>query len=195
MATKKMTSSKKTAPVKKAAPKAAAVKKPAPAIMTLKHFAADLSASHDMAKKDMEAVLNDFVTQIGKTLKRGTLRGMHYAVAPSEEAKVVRCVSGAIFDVVADLREPAFGRWAGVELTAENGRAVYIPAGCAHGFITLTDHTDVFYQMGDAFRPETARGFRWDDKAFGITWPLVPTVMSSRDAGYADFETARRQEG
>lgn len=132
---------------------------------------------------------------LSRNERRGTLRGMHWAVAPSEEAKVVRCVSGAIFDVVADLREPAFGRWAGVELTAENGRAVYIPAGCAHGFITLTDHTDVFYQMGDAFRPETARGFRWDDKAFGITWPLVPKVMSSRDAGYADFENARLQEG
>lgn len=124
---------------------------------------------------------------LSRNARNGTLRGMHYAIAPSDEAKVVRCVSGAIFDVIVDLRAGTFGKWAGAELTGENGRAVYIPAGCAHGFMTLADRTDVFYQMGDVFRPETARGFRWDDKAFGIAWPQTPRVISPRDAGYTDF--------
>jgi dTDP-4-dehydrorhamnose 3,5-epimerase len=134
---------------------------------------------------------------LSRNAQRGTLRGMHYAVAPSAEAKVVRCVSGAIYDVIVDLRatERTFGMWSHTELTAENGRAVYVPADFAHGFLTLTDDTDVFYQMGDVFRPETARGFRWDDETFHIAWPAEPRVISPRDAGYADFqqqEPARR---
>jgi dTDP-4-dehydrorhamnose 3,5-epimerase len=126
---------------------------------------------------------------LSRNLREGTLRGMHYAVAPSEESKVVRCTTGAICDVIVDIRRgsPTFGRWERVELTAENGRAVYIPAGLAHGFLTLVDHTDVFYQMGDIFRPGTARGFRWNDETFAIEWPHAPRVISARDAGYPGF--------
>ncbi len=126
---------------------------------------------------------------LSRNSRSGTLRGMHYVVAPSEEAKVVRCVSGAVYDVIVDVRDGArtFGDWTATELTAVNGCALYIPPGFAHGFLTLTDDTDVFYQMGDVFRPETARAFRWNDKTFGISWPHAPRVISSRDAGHADF--------
>jgi dTDP-4-dehydrorhamnose 3,5-epimerase len=119
----------------------------------------------------------------------GTLRGMHYAVAPSAESKVVRCATGAIYDVIVDLRPDSktYAQWVNVELTGENGRALYVPSGFAHGFLTLSDNTDVWYQMGDAFRPETSQGFRWNDKAFQIAWPRAPRVISARDAGYPDF--------
>jgi dTDP-4-dehydrorhamnose 3,5-epimerase len=129
-------------------------------------------------------------SNLSRNRKAGTLRGMHYAVAPSEETKVVRCASGAIHDVIIDLRadSPTYAQWVAVELTGENGRALYVPTGFAHGFLTLADDTDVVYQMGDVFRPETARGFRWDDPAFGVIWPHPPVVISSRDATYPDFQ-------
>jgi dTDP-4-dehydrorhamnose 3,5-epimerase len=121
--------------------------------------------------------------------KRGTLRGLHYQAAPHEEIKLVRCTRGAVFDVVVDLRRgsPTFRQSFGVELSADNYRAVYIPAGCAHGFQTLTDDSELFYQMGAIYRPAAARGVRWNDPAFGIAWPLTPTVISERDQAYADF--------
>ena len=119
-----------------------------------------------------------------------TLRGMHYASAPSVEVKVVRCVAGAIYDVIVDLRpgSPTRGKWTAIELSAERGEALYIPPGFAHGFMTLADGTDVYYQMGDTFRPEAARGFRWDDPAFAIGWPDTPRVISARDASFANFD-------
>jgi dTDP-4-dehydrorhamnose 3,5-epimerase len=128
-------------------------------------------------------------SNLSRNRQAGTLRGMHYTVPPSAEAKVVRCVTGAIYDVAVDVRagSPSFGRWVHAELTAENGRALYIPAGLAHGFLSLVDATDVLYLMGDVFRPETARGFRWDDRMFSIAWPFEPRVISARDAGYPDF--------
>lgn len=120
---------------------------------------------------------------------RGTLRGMHYAVAPAAESKVVRCVVGAIHDVVVDVRpgSPTFGRWLGIDLSRANGRALYIPPGLAHGFLTLADDTDVLYLMGDVFRPESARGMRWDDPRFAVQWPFAPVVISERDRSYPDF--------
>jgi len=126
---------------------------------------------------------------LSRNARAGTLRGMHYAVAPSNEVKVVRCVSGAVYDVIVDLRADSktFGQWTHAELTAESGRAFYIPSGFAHGFLSLVDHTDVFYLMGDVARPENARGFRWNDAAFGIEWPETPRVISARDASYPDF--------
>jgi dTDP-4-dehydrorhamnose 3,5-epimerase len=122
----------------------------------------------------------------------GTLRGMHYEAPPSSESKLVRCVSGAIYDVIVDLRagSPTFLAWTGVELSAASGRALFVPAGFAHGFITLVDASDVLYHMGDFFRPGSARGSRWNDPQFGITWPLVPIVISERDASYPDFDPA-----
>jgi dTDP-4-dehydrorhamnose 3,5-epimerase len=121
--------------------------------------------------------------------KRGTLRGLHYQTAPHGEIKLVRCTMGAIYDVVVDLRAgtPTFRQSLGVELSAENRLALYIPDGCAHGFQTLTDNSEVLYQMGTRYHAPAARGVRWDDPALSISWPLTPTVMSARDQAYADF--------
>ena len=102
---------------------------------------------------------------------------------------MVRGVRGAIDDVIIDLRDesPTRHAWTGVELTADNGRALFVPEGFAHGFLTLADETDVFYHMGAMFQPAAARGFRWDDPAFGVTWPSSPAVISERDATYPDY--------
>ena len=115
--------------------------------------------------------------------KKGTLRGMHYQAEPHPEAKVARCTMGAVYDVIVDLRSdsPTFKQWAAVELTAENRRALYIPEGFAHGFQTLADNTEVFYQMSEFFHPECARGVRWDDPAFGIEWPMDNPILSVVD--------------
>lgn len=122
--------------------------------------------------------------------RSGTLRGMHLNVRAAWEAKLVRCVRGAVYDVIVDVREESSTRhgWTGVELSAENGRALFVPEGFAHGFVTLADETDVYYQMGAVFRPWAARGFRWDDPTFGITWPRIPAVISERDATYPDYD-------
>jgi dTDP-4-dehydrorhamnose 3,5-epimerase len=121
--------------------------------------------------------------------RRGTLRGLHWQREPHPDGKLVRCTSGAIFDVAVDLRpgSPTLHRWVGSELTAQNGRTLYIPAGCAHGFQTLADDSEVFYQMTEAYHGELSRGARWDDPAFGITWPLPPEAMSDRDTTWPDF--------
>ncbi|HEX7043444.1 MAG TPA: dTDP-4-dehydrorhamnose 3,5-epimerase [Burkholderiales bacterium] len=121
--------------------------------------------------------------------KRGTLRGLHYQAPPHEEVKLVRCTRGAVYDVVLDLRpgSPAFGRWFGIELTAENRRMLYIPEGVAHGFLTRRPGTEVYYQMSAAYVAEAARGVRWNDPAFGIAWPGPVEVISERDASYPDF--------
>ncbi len=118
--------------------------------------------------------------------KRGTLRGMHYQAKPFEEAKLVRCTMGALYDVIIDLRPTSitFKRWVSVELTAENRRALYIPAGLAHGFQTVVDDTEVFYQISEFYHSECARGVRWDDPTFGITWPIDPPILSQKDKTY-----------
>lgn len=133
---------------------------------------------------------------LSRNTARGTLRGMHYEAPPSAESKLVRCVTGAVFDAIVDLRPESatFLRWTGVELSAENGRALFVPAGFAHGFLTLAPDTDVFYQMGDFFRPDGARGFRWNDSRIGIRWPAEPVVISERDATYPDFEPPAREK-
>jgi dTDP-4-dehydrorhamnose 3,5-epimerase len=122
-------------------------------------------------------------------IQRGTLRGLHWQAEPHPEGKLVRCTSGAIFDVAVDLRpgSPTLHRWLGVELTAKNGRALYIPPGCAHGFQTLAGDSEVFYQMTEAYHADLSRGARWDDPAFGIAWPLLPAAMSERDQEWPDF--------
>lgn len=122
--------------------------------------------------------------------KRNTLRGMHYQVQPHEEAKLVRCTRGTIFDVIIDIRanSSTVGEWFAVELAAVNGLMLYIPEGFAHGFQTLEDGSEVFYQMSEKYHPGASRGIRWNDPAFGIAWPLTDPVISARDAGYADFK-------
>ncbi len=127
---------------------------------------------------------------ISHSTQRGTLRGMHYQTAPFPETKIVRCTQGAIYDVVLDLRPDSatFRDWLAVILTAENRNMVYVPKGCAHGFLTLQDETEVFYQMSEFYNEESARGVRWDDPAFRIGWPEKVEVMSERDRTYPDFE-------
>lgn len=115
---------------------------------------------------------------------------MHYQVAPFEEAKLVRCTAGAVYDVALDLRPASgtFGKWVAVELTASNRRMIYIPPGVAHGFQTLEDNSELFYQMSQFYHPEAARGVRWDDPAFGIAWPNANRLICARDRAYPDFQ-------
>jgi dTDP-4-dehydrorhamnose 3,5-epimerase len=121
--------------------------------------------------------------------KKGTLRGMHYQAAPHEEAKLVRCTAGAIYDVMVDLRRTSstYRQWTSVELTAANRRALYVPEGFAHGFQTLCDDSEVFYQMSELYHPEWACGFRCDDPAFGIQWPISISILSRSDHDYLDY--------
>lgn len=129
---------------------------------------------------------------------RGTLRGLHYQAEPHGESKLVRCVRGAIFDVAVDLREgsPSRCRWHAVELSGENGRAFYIPAGFAHGFQTLLDDSEVLYMMGNPYVPGAGRGVRWDDPSFAIGWPEAPAggrTISERDRSHPDWEPGSAQ--
>lgn len=128
-------------------------------------------------------------SSISMNRQTGTLRGMHLQVAPHEEAKVVRCSRGSIYDVLLDLRRDSatYGKWHSVELTADNGRMLFVPRGCAHGFQTLEDTSEVTYLISESYHPESARGVRWNDPAFGIDWPLPVSVMSNADRSYADF--------
>jgi dTDP-4-dehydrorhamnose 3,5-epimerase len=120
---------------------------------------------------------------------KGTLRGLHYQIPPRAETKVVRCINGAIWDVLLDLRpvSPTFGQYFGVELSAQNRRMVYCPKGVAHGFITLTEGAEVIYLVDEFYSPECERGIRWNDPRFSIEWPITPTVVSDKDRGHADF--------
>lgn len=121
--------------------------------------------------------------------RKGILRGLHFQIAPFAQAKLVRCTAGAIYDVAVDLRSDSetFKQWVGVELTAENRLMFFIPEGFAHGFQTLTDEAEVFYQMTGVYHPESARGVRWDDTAFGIRWPLENPSLIERDRNYPLF--------
>jgi dTDP-4-dehydrorhamnose 3,5-epimerase len=121
--------------------------------------------------------------------RRGTLRGMHYQAAPHEETKLVMCVGGAIFDALVDLRpdSPTYLQTCSAELSLENRHMLYVPAGVAHGFISLQDDSYVLYQIGGSYAPEAARGVRWNDPQFGIDWPMHPLVISDRDRDYEDY--------
>jgi dTDP-4-dehydrorhamnose 3,5-epimerase len=140
-------------------------------------FSADTFAEHGLAVAFPEC-------SISFNHRRGTLRGLHLQEKPHSEAKLVRCTSGALFDVAVDLRQDSstFGRWIAVNLSAKNRRALYIPEGCAHGFLTLDDHTEVYYQISRRYVPEAFRGLRWDDPDLAIAWPGPIEVISSRDA-------------
>ncbi len=136
-----------------------------------------------------ERGLNPNVAQCNASFnrKRGTLRGMHFQAEPHAEAKVVRCTQGVAWDVIVDLRagSPTYRKWFGIELSAGARNALYIPEGFAHGFQTLTDDTEILYMMSESYYPESARGVRWDDPAFGIDWPIANPTMSERDRAYS----------
>jgi len=123
--------------------------------------------------------------------KRGTLRGMHYQEAPYQETKLVRCTRGAIIDVAVDLRvgSPTRHQWVSVELTSDNRYMFYIPEGFAHGYQTLVDDTEIFYQMSEYYHPESARGLRWNDPLLSIEWPFTPNIIAKRDANYPDISS------
>ena len=149
--------------------------------------------AHSWSKKEFAArgLDSDLVEcSISFNRKRGTLRGMHYQAAPHGQVKLLRCTMGAIYDVIIDLRtgSPTFKQWLGLELSAINRVMLYIPRDFAHGFQTLEDETEVFYQMSNVYRPESGRGVRWDDPAFGIEWPeSAATIINERDKNYPDF--------
>ncbi|MEC0133031.1 MULTISPECIES: dTDP-4-dehydrorhamnose 3,5-epimerase [Paenibacillus] len=121
--------------------------------------------------------------------RRGTVRGMHYQVKPFEETKLIRCTRGAIYDVIIDLCQTSdtYLRWYAIELNENNGRMLYVPEGFAHGFQTLEDNTEVFYQMSEFYHPDCATGVRWDDPTFGIRWPLTNYIMNDKDRNYPNW--------
>ncbi len=130
---------------------------------------------------------------LSHTRRRHTLRGMHFQRAPHAEDKLVTCLAGAIFDVAVDLRPESttYGEWYGAELSAENGKMLLVPKGCAHGFLTLSDEALVEYLMSEYFCAEAATGVRWDDPFFGITWPAQPMEMSDKDRAWPEYEPVR----
>jgi dTDP-4-dehydrorhamnose 3,5-epimerase len=140
-------------------------------------------AAHGLATRFVQ--MNDSLTA-----SKRTLRGMHYQLAPKAETKLVRCVRGAFYDVVLDLRKdsPTFGRSFGAELTAENRRMMYVPKGFAHGFVTLTDDVEAVYLVDELYAPEQERGVRWDDPRFDIAWPIPPLVISDKDRSHRAFD-------
>jgi dTDP-4-dehydrorhamnose 3,5-epimerase len=140
-----------------------------------------------------QGLVTQFV-QVNNSLSasKGTLRGMHYQLAPKAETKVVRCIRGALYDAILDLREGSttFGKSFGAELSADNRRMMYVPKGFAHGFVTLTDDTEAFYFVDEFYAPELERGIRWDDPRFAVEWPDRPTVLSDKDRAFRDFDPA-----
>lgn len=123
--------------------------------------------------------------------KKGTLRGMHYQTEPFEECKLIRCTRGSIYDVIVDIRQASatYGQYIDVVLSSENRRMLFVPEGFAHGFLTLEDNTEIFYQMSEFFAPNHSKGFRWNDPAFGIKWPDEIRIISERDRNMPDFKS------
>lgn len=148
----------------------------------MRSWCANEFAAHGLASSMVQA-------NISSNRKRGTLRGMHYQHAPHAEAKLVRCTRGAVYDVALDLRpdSPTYRQWTAVELDANSLRMFYIPEGCAHGFMTLADDTELMYQVSAFYAPGTEGGVRYDDPAFGITWPLEVSVISEKDRAWPDL--------
>jgi dTDP-4-dehydrorhamnose 3,5-epimerase len=136
--------------------------------------------------------LTTHFVQVNNSLSadRGTLRGLHYQLAPKAETKVVRCIRGSLFDMIIDLRKesPTFGQSFGLELSAENRRMLYVPKGFAHGFVTLTENTEAFYFVDEFYAPEQERGVRFNDPKFALKWPIEPVVISDKDRNHRDFD-------
>ncbi len=150
-------------------------------------FFARLWCAEELAGRGLDAGVAQINTAVSP--RRGTLRGLHYQLAPHEEVKIVRCFRGAVFDVAVDLRPASatFRRWMGVELSADNARLLYVPQGCAHGYLTLSDDVELVYLTSRPYAPQAARGLRYDDPAFGIDWPAEVTVISDNDRSWAPF--------
>jgi dTDP-4-dehydrorhamnose 3,5-epimerase len=144
-------------------------------------------SQNEFAERGLESKLVECGISFNK--KKGTLRGMHYQASPQAQVKLVRCTMGAIYDVAVDLRpsSPTFKQWFGLELSADNRLMLYIPEGLAHGFQTLADGAEIFYQMSAPYAPESARGVRWNDPTFRIEWPEDERIILARDQQYADF--------
>ena len=132
---------------------------------------------------------------VGFSHRAGTLRGMHFQREPEAEWKLVRCTRGAVFDVALDLRaeSPTRGRWTGVELTAENGRMLLIPEGCAHGYLTLQDASEIIYLTSAYYAPTVAGGVKWDDPSFNVQWPIAPAVISAQDSSWPEWQPGPRE--
>jgi dTDP-4-dehydrorhamnose 3,5-epimerase len=148
--------------------------------------------ARNWCRQELEALgLNTGVAQCSTSYnkRRGTLRGMHYQIKPYAETKLVRCVRGSIYDVILDIRpsSPTYKEWFALELTSGNHRTLYIPEDLAHGFQTLEDDTEVYYQISEIYQPDYSRGIRWNDSAFKIRWPIEQQVMSERDLSFPDF--------
>ena len=151
--------------------------------------------ARSFCQKEFESyglIINVVQSNVSFNKKKGTLRGMHFQVQPKAEAKLIRCTRGLIYDVILDLRPDSktYSKWMAVELTADNRKMLYIPEGFAHGFQTLVDDTEVFYQMMEFYHPECARGIRWDDPVFGIKWPIERPILSSKDLSYPAFNSS-----
>ena len=149
---------------------------------------ADEFAAHGLAFEPVQA-------SVSWNTRRGTLRGLHHQAPPHAETKIVRCTAGAVYDVLLDVRptSPTCGRWVGIELSADNRRSLFVPEGVAHGFQTLVDGTEVYYQMTARYNPDAARGIRWNDPALGIDWPLGDiALLSDADSALPDLATALR---
>ena len=156
-------------------------------------FFARIWCAREFAARGLESRLVQ--SSVSVNTRRGTLRGIHYQAPPHAEVKLVRCTRGAVFDVIIDLRPDSatYLRPFGIELTAENRLALYIPKGFAHGFQTVVDDTEVFYHMSEVYVAAAGRGLRWNDPTFGVPWPIVPPILLARDATYPDF--ARDEHG
>lgn len=151
-------------------------------------YFARVFCDHELADRGLDGSVRQINT--GFSPRAGTLRGMHYQIEPHAEVKIVRCVRGAVFDVVLDLRRdsPTYARWHGVDLTAENGLQLYLPKGTAHGYLTLTDDSELVYSTSSPYAPDAARGVRYDDVAFGIQWPAAIRVISAADSSWPAFD-------
>ncbi|MFD2206235.1 dTDP-4-dehydrorhamnose 3,5-epimerase [Kiloniella antarctica] len=139
------------------------------------------------AENDVAFSINQI--NLSGNVSKGTLRGLHYQAEPKPDPKIVRCIRGAVWDVVVDLRKDStsYLKWFGTELSADNRKAFVVPGGCAHGFLTLQGDSELLYLMGEEFVPELAGGQRWNDPAFGIVWPAKPEIITDRDANYPDY--------
>lgn len=158
-------------------------------------FFARILCKDEFAGHDLKLHLPQ--TNIARTYRRGTMRGLHFQEPPHAEVKIVRCTKGAVYDVIVDLRPgaPTFKHWFGVELTQDNFSAVYVPEGFAHGYLTLADDSEIYYHTSETYHPESASGVRYDDPEFGIEWPIGIAIISRQDREWPDFRTRRASMG